>query len=215
MSWPEPVTFTFHIRQAKNEIPKIEQLRGESSFLKLDADDKGDQFTVVASMDLQKLVQPLNQFFDMSQVRLEGKAGGQITILHRQPGYFQVGGGGFVQAFHLDFGKNQTWHDDLFKVTLHADGKNLPTGGQCLEGGYVRLESGADILEAQVVEPIANLAQGPWGNLQVKLDGDLCAGKPDCDPGRTLWKPGKSAVPPKSTPRFDQLATVWKQATYL
>jgi hypothetical protein len=173
VSWPEPAALTFHIRQAKNELPTIEQLRCESSFLKLDADDKGDQLTVMASMDLQKLVLPLNQFFDMSQVYLEGKAGGQITILHKQPGYFQMGGGGFLQAFHLDFGKNQTWHEDSFKFTLQADGKILPAGGQCIESGYVRLESGADILDAQVVAPITNLTQGPWGNLQVKLDGDL------------------------------------------
>jgi hypothetical protein len=173
IAWPDPLALSFKIGQTANALPNIEQLRCESAFLKLDADGSADQFTVIASVDLPKLVEPLGLFFDLSQMRLEGQAGGQVTILHKVPGYFQIAGAGFLRSFHWELTKGRPWSEESCTVTFQGDGRNLPGEKQQIDNGYVRIQSGTDILEAQIREPVANLVDGPWGNIQLKLEGDL------------------------------------------
>jgi translocation and assembly module TamB len=122
---------------------------------------------------LPKLVEPLGRFFDLGQMRLEGQAGGQITVLRKQPDRFQVAGGGFLRSFHCELVKGQAWNEESLTLTVHADGKNMPSGAQQIDGGYVQIRSGNDLLDIQVLEPIVDPLKGPWGNLQVKVEGDL------------------------------------------
>jgi hypothetical protein len=173
ISWSDPLALLFRVRQAPGSLPSVEQLRCESAFMKLDADGSAEQFTLVASVDLPKLAEPLGQFLDLSQVAMQGKAGGQITVLHKEPDCFQVAGAGFLQAFHCELVKDRTWHEDSCTLAFHGEGRQLPRGGPRIDSGYVRIQSGQDVLDVQLVKPIANLTQGPWGSCAVQVGGDL------------------------------------------
>ncbi len=185
ISWPEPLALTFRLRQVLGGLPAVEQLRCESAFMKLDADRSADQFTLMAGIDLAKLAEPLGRFFDLSDVHLQGKAGGQITVLYKQPDRFQVAGAGFLQAFHCELSKGRDWREDSCTLAFHGEGKELPLGGPRIDTGYVRFQSGQDLLDVQLVEPIASLTRGPWGSQMVQWTGDLGRWR------RTAWEAGR------------------------
>ncbi len=173
IAWPRPLALTFQVRQTANNLPAIELLRSESEFLKLDADSSPGKFTVMAKLDLTELAQPLNQFFEMNQVRLEGTAGLEVTVLQKEPDCFQLAGAGFLRSFHCQFGQGKPWHEEAVTLAFHGDGTNLPDGSHRIENGFVHLECGQDILDVQSLSPIADLVSWPRGSLQVKLAGDM------------------------------------------
>lgn len=173
VAWTDPVNVVFRMRGLGAGLPQIDQLHCASRFLKMDAHVAGNEFVLQADADLEKLAEPLSEFVDLGALRLAGHAGGKVTVRRLGDDRYAVEANGQGKHLHVTGPAGRPWREDVVAFRLSAQGRLGADGRQHVETGKAALQLGADAAAAELRAPIADLAAGPWGLLDLRLEGDL------------------------------------------
>lgn len=173
VAWTDPINVVFKVRDLSAGLPQVDQLHCSSRFLKVDASAGRDEFVLQADADLEKLAEPLSEFIDLGTLRLAGHAGGKVTVRRLGGDRYALEASGQGKHLHITGPAGRPWREDVAAFRLNAQGRLGSDGRRQIETGSASLQLGADAAAADLREPIADLASGSWGLVDVRLDGDL------------------------------------------
>ncbi len=185
--WKQPVLVTLAAKETA-QGPVIENLKCESSFLKVQASGTPSQLTGTATFDAGKLAEQLRGFVDLAGTRLAGDGWAQLNWKRTADGTFDAGAQFRLNGFQWAVPERPAWTEDALTLTVSATGRTDSTARNRLDTAVVKLESGRDLVEVRLVEPVADFrGSGPW-SLEVHSQGQLARW-----PGRlALWLPSKN-----------------------
>lgn len=173
IAWSDPITLDFQVRNLRDGMPMIDQLRCTSRFLNMEARTTAEQFTLAADADLAQLAEPLGQFVDLDAVKLAGRARGAVVARKLGKDRFMLGGDLNVQDLHVTWLTKHPWQEPSLTARFDALSQIDAKSKQRLEAGKVEVNLGKDQVALQLTEPIADLAAVPLGAATIRLDGDL------------------------------------------
>jgi hypothetical protein len=167
-----PLSVAFAIRKSGDEIPTVEQLRCDSSFLCLTVSSQRDSWTAAAQYNLHRLAEELAPLVDFSAIRFSGTGSSQVTVRIDRPPHFVVQAVSQFQQLELAGPGREPWREPALSLQLDASGEVI-AGAVAISSGKAQLRGGHYAAEAQISEPIPNLLRGDWGQVQLALHGDV------------------------------------------
>ncbi len=183
VEWREPISIAFKLRPQGNDLPMIDHLRCESSFLKVQGNSTPKQLFVKADLELDRLAEPLSRFIDLGNIRLGGTASSIATVQQLEGQRFDIQIQSQLRQFVAEFAKKIYVQEPSLEVqsqtVVHAGGKTR------VETGKLTAMLGGEKVVAQLEQPISDLIAGPWGQWNVRADGDLSRLLPKLKPFTT------------------------------
>ena len=173
LEWNEPILVEFQARDLSKGVPLVDQLKCTSHFLNIEGSQSPDRFDVKAEADLDRLAAPLSQFVDLSGIALAGKAKANVAVRRIDKDQFRVDGDALLAEVHLTGFTKIPLQEERVAVKLEAQGQLAADGKQRVESADVSVNLGPDSLVLKLTEPIADIAAGPWGAANVRVEGDL------------------------------------------
>lgn len=185
--WQKPVLVSLAAKQTSQGI-FIENLQCDSSFLKFQASGTPSQLTGTATFDAGKLMEQLRAVSDLGGIQLGGDGWAQLHWSRTAEGAFDAGAQLRVHGFRWALPERPAWTEDALTLTLAATGRTTSWIPDRLDTAVAKFESGSDLLEVRLMEPMTQFrAQGPW-SLEIHSRGQLGRW-----PGRlAVWLPSKT-----------------------
>jgi hypothetical protein len=161
------------------------QLNGTASFLTLSARGSLDQFQAEAQCDLDRLMGELNQFVDLGEVRLAGRADSRFNWQRATGGAFQASTEARLQSLQISLPGRPAWQEDSAVISAAAAGviDNLAIGGAA--PALRRLDSAQlsatvdnaaarthEELIVRLLQPIDQIAGARWP-VETRLQGQI------------------------------------------
>src|SRR5262249_28792102 len=143
-----PLSIAFAIRKRGDDIPALEQLRCDSSFLRLTASNQRDSWTATAQYDLRRLAEELSPLVDFGAVRFSGTGSSQVTVRIDRPPHFVVQAVSQFQQFELAGVGREPWREPALSLQLDASGAVM-AGAVTIASGGVQLRGGRYAAEAR------------------------------------------------------------------
>lgn len=172
VAWPEPVVVAVKAQRKGTELPVLDQLRLESSFLKVNAAGSASNLNVTADTDLGDLATRLAQFIDLGAVRLAGRGSATVQVQPGADNAFTVRGNVRLRNFVVSGLTRQPWQEDDIDLNLDGSGTATPAGLQRLNAASLRAGFGPDRASVQLLDPIQDVSK-PTATVQVTVRGDL------------------------------------------
>ena len=173
IAWAQPITLDLQVSNLTHGIPRIDQVKCSSRFLRVEGASAADQFTLTAEADLRQMAEPLAQLVDVDPTKFDGQATGSLVVRRGANNQFVAQGSGQLKQMNMTWFTSHPWQEDLVTAKFDARGSIDPNGRQRLEAASVEMKLGRDLVRAQLTEPISDLTAGPWGGLSIRMDGDL------------------------------------------
>ena len=172
IAWDEPISITLAAQQSAAG-PVIERLSCAASFLSLSARGTLESGELTASGDLSQLLDELNRFVDLDDVRLAGELKGDMSWQREGEEDFRAQGDAEVTNFELTLPGQQPWRESQLNCDLAAAGRGDARGLRQLDGMQLRLVAGADQLQAELSQPIADPLNNSVWPLDIVASGEL------------------------------------------
>ncbi len=104
--WDQPVSANFAVRRQQGTI-RLDALKCDSDFLKIDANGTPQQLAATAQFDLNKLAEQLGQFVDLSGVVLAGTGTAKLELQQAAPDQISATATGELAQVRVALGDNQ------------------------------------------------------------------------------------------------------------
>ena len=173
LTWSDPVAVEMQLRNLHQSMPTIDRLKCTSRFLNIEANQVANRFTMTAEADLQQFAEPLSQFVDLAGVQLAGTANATVHVRRLDDERFIAEGETNLRDLFVAGVTKSTWQEAAVTMTFGAAGHRSSAGRQSLDAGEALIGMGVDRVTMKLTEPIADLARGPWGAVQTRIEGDL------------------------------------------
>jgi len=184
--WQQPVLIALSARETA-QGPVIESLKCQSSFLNLEASGTPSQLSGSATFDAGKLAEQSRGFVDLGGLRLAGDGWAKLNWTRTADGTFDAGAQFRINGFQWALSDRPAWTEDALALSVSATGRAESGEQNRLDTAVVNLESGSDLVEVRLVEPVANLRRGQPLPLEIHSRGQLARW-----PGRlAIWLPIK------------------------
>jgi hypothetical protein len=170
--WQQPVLVTLAARQTA-QGPVIESLKCESSFLKLQASGTVGQLTASATFDVDELARQSRGFVDLGGLQISGKGSAQANWNRTGQGNFDAGIRARIHKFQWTLPGQPAWSEDSLGMTASATGQLGAAGRSRLDTAVLKIESGSDLVEARLLEPVADFDRGRPLPLEIHSQGQL------------------------------------------
>lgn len=171
LAWPEPVRLTVKVRPNAQGWPVFDELKCDANFLQVTGAGNAEQFHVRGNADLTKLHQALGAFCDLGTIRLAGQADFDFKAERTTAARFKATGVSTFRNIDVALSKERVWQDAVLSCNISAVGETGEGGTLRLNQADAVVQSGADVLEARLLEPVADASNG--GKWQLRLAGDL------------------------------------------
>lgn len=164
VSWDNPVTLTFDAHDTPHGRV-IDHLQCQSNFLELEAAGSREYLSVSSSFNLQKLADELDQFLDLSEVRLAGDGWSHMTWKQQPAGNFLADAEIQVRNLQIERPDSRSWTEDNLVVVLETTGRlddeqqleRLEKAKLTVEGGERQLNR--DELVAWLLKPVSEISR--------------------------------------------------------
>jgi hypothetical protein len=153
--------------------PVIESLKCESSFLNVQGSGTPDQMTYSATFDAGKLAEQSRGFVDLAGLRLAGDGWARLNWKRSADGSFDAGGQFRLNGFQWAMPDRPAWTEDALTLTVSATGRTDSAARNRLDTAVVKIESGRDLVEARLVEPVVDFRGGGPLPLEIHCKGQL------------------------------------------
>jgi len=193
--WQQPVLVTLAARQTA-QGPVVENLKCESSFLKVQASGAVGQLTGSATFDVGKLADQSRGFVDLGGLRVSGDGSAQANWKRTGQGNFDAGVQLRINGFQWTLPGQPAWTEDALVMSVSATGQigDGAAGRSRLDTAVARFESGSDLVEARLLAPVADFALGQPLPLEIHSQGQLARWPGRLGPWLSLkgWSAGGS-----------------------
>ncbi len=175
--WDQPLAVSFRGRVRTDGLPVFDELSVESEYLRARGRGGPEAFAVAVNANLDHLSARLNDFLDLN-LTLDGEVRNLIVKSQAKDGggYTVTAEGTVRKLAVLDKAGNGVREPSLtLKAT--ADGDLLKPGGKFtgarIDSGNITVTAESDVLDVQLLEPIADAKAVSSGKARVNLTGDL------------------------------------------
>ncbi len=172
LSWKNPINITFTAHEQPHG-PVLDRLECKSEFLSFEAAGSQESFSASAEYDLRRLADQLNHFVELGDLRLDGGGWSYLTWKREPNGGFETEFQGAVQNFEVTIPDRRSWKEPNLFVLLSGAGDLRDTAVGSLREAALRLESGKDILTAELTSPVSDIRLEADWPLKATLNGDL------------------------------------------
>jgi hypothetical protein len=182
---PEPIAIAFAAHEPPGAAVIVDRCRCESSFLNLEAAGTADRLTASVDADLSGLTAQFASLVDLGSLHLTGQGSARVVLERATDGRFTLHGEGQVRQLQMAGFTNRPVQEAFVNVRLEAAGNNLEHGVQRLDSASFRLEGGSEVVDVQLLEPIADLQHGRSGSVRMQVQGDLTSWQRRAQPWTT------------------------------
>jgi len=172
LTWQQPVLVTLAARQTA-QGPVIDNLKCESSFLNIQASGAAGQLSASATFDVGKLASQSRGFVDLGGLRIAGDGSAQANWKRTGQGTFDANVQLRINGFQWTLPGQPAWNEDALVMTVSATGQLGPAERSRLDTAVVKIESGSDLVEARLLEPVVDFARGQPLPLEIHSQGQL------------------------------------------
>jgi hypothetical protein len=152
--WDQPVSAGFALRRAQGTL-RLDSLKCDSDFLKVDASGTPQQMAATAQFDLNRLAEQLGQFVDLSGVALAGTGTAKLDWRQTAPGEFSGTVTGQLAQLRVALGGGEASTEKTdFAADLHMAGDAVDIAN----GKLVVVELRANSPGWNINEPRAELS---------------------------------------------------------
>ncbi len=172
ISWDHPLLVTVAAHDTP-QGPVIEQLNGQSDFLKFEGSGTPEFFGLTANFELARLAEELGQFLDLGELKLAGDGWSRLTWKCASDDSFEADAELQATNFVLARPGRPAWTDAKLSVTAatrgHLTGKNITN----VDTARLEVSSATDEFTASLVAPVNNPGPTtPWP-VEARLRGEL------------------------------------------
>jgi hypothetical protein len=173
VTWQDPVDLDFRLVKTPRALPVIESWHCDGGFFQVFLAGSAEQLTLNLRCDLDRLAAQLAQVADLGPVRPAGQGVASLTL--RGDAFHGIHAQGRVDLRHLQLAglTPAPVREDSVSVQADLSGQAGRGGSARIDYGSLRLEAGADYLDLQLLEPLAEPSRGPWARCLVHAGGDL------------------------------------------
>ncbi len=189
--WENPLAINFAARQTAAGL-RLDRAECTSSFLHANASGSLDDLSATASFDLSRLVTELEQFADLSQLKLAGEGEARLVLKRVANDRFDADGEFQVTGFQfVPVAGGEPWHEDKVVAKLDMEGQFEKEQLRRIERALLTVEVGRERLTAQLREPIIDPATSIWP-VECTWNGDLApwSRRLEACAGMTGWQLG-------------------------
>ncbi len=171
-AWDKPVRIALTAQQT-NAGPVIEDLQCASTFMQLGGKGSLQQGNLHGVINLSQLSTELARFIDLRNIRLEGQTSVQLTWSQDQQRIISLNGNATISNWLVQLPGARTWKEQQLTATLGARGVAGQMQVERMESGVLRVQSGADVLEASLTAPVEQPRAASVYPLRVSAAGSL------------------------------------------
>ncbi len=168
ISWVEPISLSFIVRQMPQSLPDIADLKCTARFMAMEGLGTPKSMRLHGSADLGQLATQLGQFIDIGAWGLAGRAEATLVMERPDLNSLEIKANGKLDQFQWG-----PWREERLSLDaqwkMHTENERKTID----KSSHVRITSGADLLEVTLREPVVVAKSGQSGSVYVKLDGDL------------------------------------------
>jgi translocation and assembly module TamB len=173
LSWDQPVNATFELRRENGNL-RLNSLKCDSEFLKVDAAGTLDELTASAEFDLNKLSSQLGQFVDLSGMQLAGTGTAHLDCHLAEANQFTASANSELLQLRMAMGGEAPLSEPRLSLKAEAAGVLDPASHVPARVATARLQIDADNdqLDAQLAEPVDCTTTPTWP-LSIRLTGSI------------------------------------------
>ncbi|HEY4309833.1 MAG TPA: hypothetical protein VGN12_10315 [Pirellulales bacterium] len=172
VSWDHPLLVTVAAHDTP-QGPVIEQLNGQSDFLKFEGSGTPEFFGLTANFELGRLAEELGQFLDLGELKLAGDGWSRMTWKRATDDSFEADVELQATNFVLARPNRPAWTDAKLGVTAamrgHLTGKEITQ----VDTARVEVVSATDDFNASLVSPVSNTGPKTDWPVEAHLRGEL------------------------------------------
>ncbi len=168
----EPVEIALTARQQGSDTI-VDRLTCQASFFRLDASGTQQQGTLAAQGDLTQFFKEVSRFVDVGDLGLAGRLQTDIRWNLIAPGQVALQAAAEATNFELTHGDQPPWREAQMRIELTATGTQDAAGTRGLQQATLRVESAGDVLNAELLQPVATLTPNSPLPLRAQLQGQL------------------------------------------
>ena len=174
LSWDQPVIATFEVRRENGSV-RLNSLKCDSDFLKIDAAGTTQQLTASAEFDLNKLAAQLGQFVDLSGAQLGGTGTAHLDCRLADANQFTAALNSELSQLRVALGNAAPLSEPRLALKAEAAGVLDPVSYRPVRVATARLtvDADSDQLEAQLAEPVDCTAAAPIWPLAIRVTGSI------------------------------------------
>jgi translocation and assembly module TamB len=174
LSWDQPVSATFELRRDNGSV-RLNSLKCDSEFLKIDASGTTQQLTASAEFDLNKLAAQLGQFIDLSGAQLGGTGTAHLDCQLADANQFTAALNSELSQLRVAMGSEAPLTEPRLSLKAEAAGVLDPASHQPARVATARLQVDADsdLLDAQLAGPVDCTAAAPTWPLSIRVTGSI------------------------------------------
>jgi hypothetical protein len=172
---PQAITLLLDAHQSRDAFLVVDRFHGESSFFRLEGSGSRDRLTVDADCDFGRLATELSHLVDLNPARIQGQGSAQVVLQRREDGGFTAQCEGQLRGLQVPGPDGLPWREDRVRVHMDLAGKRLHSGTLHFDAAALRVEAGPELVELQLLEPVQDIQQGPWGLWRLHAHGDLAS----------------------------------------
>ncbi len=172
VTWIEPITLDFQVRNLHRGMPGIDHLNCSARFLRVEALQQEDQFTLRADADLRQFADSLGQLLDLGDLKLAGKINASLSV-RRSERDFVMHGNAQGKDVNVSWLTSQPWQEKEVVAKWAARGQVDNAGRPRIDSADLAVDLDKDRIGMKLTEPIHDLDAGPWGTLGLRVEGDL------------------------------------------
>ncbi len=170
--WDQPVELIFAVQETA-EGPLAGELRCRSDFLKLHAVGTTRQVSADATFSLDRLAEQLGQFVDLGALGLAGEGWSHFTWRHAPDGTFETELELHVNRLRVALPDRQPWQEPELIAFASASGHADQDADARIEAATLHVAAGAERIEAKLLRPVLDLADGGTWPVAVQMHGEL------------------------------------------
>lgn len=172
IAWEQPIIIQLAAYQTP-QGPVIRQLGCQANFMRCEGSGTLEKASFSAYADLSRLAEELDQFIELSDVKLAGQVRAEVEIQRGENRQLALTGNALVENFTLAAPGLRPWSEK--RLTLNLDG-----GGRIDEQDQINLDkatlsvnSGGDSLTVKLREPAVLTGYNTRWPADVQLEGEL------------------------------------------
>jgi translocation and assembly module TamB len=171
-AWQKPISLVLDTHDT-DQGPVVDSLVCKSDFLKIDGAGTTDNLTASLSFNLKELSDKLDQFVDLGSLQLAGEGFGNVNWKRNNQQQFNADAELQFHNLQVVLPNKQPWREENLLLFCKAAGKTDGTAATRFETASFNIRAGEDRLDAQLLQPVADLKDGGIWPVHLSVQGQL------------------------------------------
>ncbi|MCE9560521.1 MAG: hypothetical protein K8U57_00570 [Planctomycetes bacterium] len=171
--WEEPLSIEFAGRVKTGQLPTFDKLICKSDFIAINAKVSPDSVRAAANVYLDRLAVRLSEFVDLRGITLDGQASAAVVAIRQPTSDFKVDATVELKQFACVGKSGKGLREPALKLQLTAAGKAPPDKPVAVFTALIVGTAGADEVDLELHDPIADVKQLSSGTFDARVTGNL------------------------------------------